>query len=96
MTLHFRSLHAPHWLTGIAVNRATMLVLGIIGVSLLFGALRVLDAAASVGPTRSPARVAASATSPLLTVTDPAAGTAAPVEADLVEVPDATANAVSL
>jgi len=96
MTLHFHWLHARHGLTGIPVNRATMLVLGIIGVSLLFGVLRVLDLASAVGPPAVHARVAASAdSSPLLTVADPAVGAAA-VEADLVEVPDATAEAVSL
>jgi len=96
MTLHFHWLHAPHWLTGIPVNRATTLVLGIIGVSLLFSALRVLDVATAGRPAQARASVAASAASPLLTVTDPAVGTAAPVDADLVEVPDATANAVGL
>jgi len=96
MTLHFHWLHAPHRLTGIPVNRATTLVLGIIGVSLLFGVLRVLDVAAAGAAAQAASSVAASAVSPLLTVTDPAIGAAAPVEADLVEVPDATADAVSL
>ncbi len=95
MTLHFHWLHAPRWLTDIPFNRATTLVLGIIGVSLLFGALRVLDVAAAVGTAAAHESLAASAVAPLLTVTDPAVGAAA-VEADLVEVPNATADAVSL
>ena len=47
MTLHFHWLHAPRWLAHAHVNRAMTLVLGVIGVSLLFSALRVVDAAVS-------------------------------------------------
>ncbi len=49
MTLHFHWLHGPHWLPHAHVNRAMALVLGVIGVSLLFGALRVIDGAVSGG-----------------------------------------------
>ena len=66
MTLHFHWLHAPRWLAHAHVSRAMTLVLGVIGVSLLFSALRVVDAAvsgalverraAAVAPRRPPAR----------------------------------------
>jgi len=47
MTLHFDWIHASRWFAHAHVNRAVSLVLGIIGVSLLFGALRIVDAAIS-------------------------------------------------
>ena len=47
MTLHFDWLHAPRWMAHAHVNRAMTIVLGVIGVSLLFSALRVVDAAVS-------------------------------------------------
>ena len=47
MTLHFDWIHAPRWLAHAHVSRAVSLVLGVIGVSLLFSALRVVDAAVS-------------------------------------------------
>ncbi|HEY9023728.1 MAG TPA: hypothetical protein VIP05_05470, partial [Burkholderiaceae bacterium] len=47
MTLHFDWFHAPRWLAHAHVSRAVSLVLGVIGVSLLFSALRVVDTAIS-------------------------------------------------
>ena len=47
MTLHFDWFHAPRWLAHAHVSRAVSLVLGVIGVSLLFSALRIVDAAVS-------------------------------------------------
>ena len=47
MTLHFHWLHAPRWMAHAHLGRAMTLVLGVIAVSLLFGALRVVDAAVS-------------------------------------------------
>ena len=100
MTLHFHWLHAPRWLAHGHVNRAMTLVLGIIGVSLLFSALRVVDAAVSGALVE---RRAAAATIPTASAptavpefvigTEPAAASA-PIDA--VEVPDATAEAISL
>ena len=98
MTLHFHWLHAPRWLAHHHVNRAMTFVLGVIGVSLLFGALRVVDAAFSGALVeRRGAAVAPSASGApdfMTGVEPPAAG--APVEINAVEVPDATAEAVRL
>ena len=100
MTLHFHWLHAPRWLAHVHVTRATTLVLGVIGVSLLFGALRVLDVAVSgalveIRPVAmTPA--AASSSPDVLVNTEPTGAGAKPVEADLVEVPEATVEAISL
>jgi len=101
MTLHF------HWLQAHAhLNRAMTLVLGVIGVSLLFGALRVLDVAVSGGlvasqPTASLASApAASGTldADLLIGNEPtgAGVRAQKVDAPVVEVPEAAAEAISL
>ena len=99
MTLHFHWLHAPRWLAHSHVNRAMTLVLGVIGVSLLFSALRVVDAAvsgalierraAAIAPTAS---AAAARPEFVMGIEPPAAS--APIDA--VEVPDATAEAISL
>ena len=101
MTLHFHWLHAPRWLAHAHVSRAMTLVLGVIGVSLLFGALRVLDVAVSgalvetargrgrAGGFRPPVR-------DVLIGTDPTARGAAAVDASLVDVPEATVEAISL
>ena len=101
MTLHFHWLHAPRWLAHAHVNRAVTLVLGVIGVSLLFSALRVVDAAFSgaLVDTHAVAAVPAASGAPLspdrLIRNDPTgAGTA--VDASLVDVPEATVEAVSL
>ena len=97
MTLHFHWLHAPRWLANAHVNRAVTLVLGIIGVSLLFSALRVVDAAVSgaVLAHRVVAVVPAASGSPeLLIGTDPTSA-CKPVDTDL-DVPDATVEAISL
>jgi hypothetical protein len=102
MTLHFHWLHAPRWLANVHVNRAMTLVLGVIGVSLLFGALRVLDVAISgalveIRPVAmAPAASAASSAPDALVGTEPPAAGVRPVDADFVEVPEATAQAVSL
>ena len=99
MTLHFHWLHAPRWLAHSHVNRAMTLVLGIIGVSLLFSALRVVDAAVSG------ALVERRAAAAVPTASGPTAGPefvigteppAASAPIDAVEVPDATAEAISL
>ena len=99
MTLHFHWLHAPRWLAHTHVNRAMTLVLSVIGVSLLFSALRVIDAAVSgalverraavVVPTAS----GTTARPELVMGTEPPAASA-PIDA--VEVPDATVEAISL
>lgn len=101
MTLHFHWLHAPRWLAQHHVSRAMSFVLGVIGVSLLFSALRVVDAAfsgalverraAAVVPVRAGAPLTPDA---MMGAGPPAAG--APVETNAVEVPDATAEAVRL
>ncbi len=101
MTLHFHWLHAPRWPVHRHVNRAMTLVLGVIGVSLLFSALRVVDAAASgaliqrpAAPVATSASGASAAPDFMTGVVPPSAG--APVETNAVEVPDATAEAISL
>ncbi len=99
MTLHFHWLHAPRWLANTHVSRAVTLVLGVIGVSLLFSALRVLDTAFSgalVAPRAVAAAPAASGTADVVQGTDPTAGGPTAVDASLVEVPEATVEAVSL
>ena len=100
MTLHFDWLHAPRWMVHTHVNRAMTLVLGVIGVSLLFSALRVVDAAVSGALVERHAAVVAPASSGtsspemLLRTEPPASG--AQVQATDVEVPEATAEAISL
>jgi hypothetical protein len=91
-------LHAPRWLAHAHVDRAVALVLGVIAISLLFSALRVVDAAFSGALVSAPA-VAASGSS---SAPDPTQGTDATaagpgsIDASLVEVPEATVQAVSL
>jgi uncharacterized membrane protein YccF (DUF307 family) len=100
MTLHFHWLHAPRWLAHAHFNRALTLVLGIIGISLLFSALRVIDVAVSVARrgqaiAMAPAASGAPAPAERQIGADPAdAGEA--VDASLVEVPAAAAEAISL
>lgn len=104
MTLHFHWLHVPRprWLANVHVSRAMTLVLGIIGVSVLFGALRVLDVAISgalveMRPVAMTPAASAASTSPDVVIgTEPPGAGVRPVDADLVEVPEATAQAVSL
>ena len=102
MTLHFHWLHAPRWLAHAHVSRAVSLVLGVIGVSLLFSALRVLDVAVSGALVeRHAVAVAPGPTGSAITPdgmigTDPTAAGPAPVDASLVEVPEATVEAISL
>ena len=102
MTLHFHWLHAPRWLAHAHVSRAVTLVLGVIGVSLLFSALRVVDAATSGALVERRAVAVAPAASGSPTAPDVMLGTsapgagAAPVDASLVEVPEATVEAISL
>ena len=101
MTLHFDWLHLPHWQAHRHVNRAVTLVLGVIGVSLLFSALRVVDTAVSgtLVETAAPAVMPASARTPLdpevMMRSEPSAASA-PADINAVEVPDATAEAISL
>ena len=96
MTLHFHWLHAPRWLAHAHFSRAMTLVLGVIAVSLLFGALRIMDVAVSgrlVDRHAAVATPAASVPTELL-VTDPTAAGPRPVQAD--DVPDAAVEAISL
>jgi len=103
MTLHFDWFHAPRWLAHAHVSRAVSLVLGVIGVSLLFSALRVVDAAISGGLIDRRAAVAVPADAALivaperlLRVAPPSSGPEAAETSTSVEVPEATAEAVSL
>ncbi len=101
MTLHFHWLHVPRWMAHAHFSRAMTLVLGVIGVSLLFSALRVLDSAISGELVdRHPAAVAAPAASTampadLVIGTDPASAGPRKVD-DTVVVPEAAAEAISL
>ena len=99
MTLHFHWLHAPRWLANVHVSRAMRLVLGVIGVSLLFSALRVIDVAVSGALVERRALAVAPAASgapDVLINGEPPASGVRPVDADLVGVPEATAEAISL
>ena len=103
MTLHFDWFHAPRWLAHAHVSRAVSLVLGVIGVSLLFSALRVVDAAISGALIDRRATVAAPADAALLAgperllrAAPPSSGPEAGGMPTSVEVPEATAEAVSL
>jgi len=100
MTLHFDWFHAPRWLAHTHVSRAVSLVLGVIGVSLLFSALRVVDAAISGALIDRQATVVAPASmvpgDRLLGSEPPSSGAAAIDTSATVEVPEATAEAVSL
>ena len=102
MTLHFPWLHAPRWLAYAHVSRAMTLVMSVIGVSLLFSALRVLDVAVSgaLGASHAVSALPAAsgnAFSPdALIQADPTGAGPAAVDADLVEVPAAAAEAISL
>lgn len=95
MTLHFHWPHVPRWLAHHHVSRAMSFVLGVIGVSLLFSALRVVDAAFSGALVERREAVVAPVAPDLLTGAEPPAA-GAPVETHAVEVPDATAEAVRL
>ncbi|HYP34654.1 MAG TPA: hypothetical protein VES00_22490 [Burkholderiaceae bacterium] len=103
MTLHFDWFHAPRWLAHAHVSRAVSLVLGVIGVSLLFGALRIVDAAVSGALIDEPAAAVVSANqrtsmSPdrLLGSEPPSSGASAIDTSATVEVPEATVEAISL
>ena len=102
MTLHFDWLHAPRWMVHTHVNRAMTLVLGVIGVSLLFSALRVVDTVLSGALVERhtvavvPAAPSARSASDILIGTDPTGAGAKPVDASLVDVPEATVEAISL
>lgn len=99
MTLHFHWLHAPRWMAHAHFSRAMTLMLGVIGVSLLFGALRVLDVAVSGRLVDRHPVAAASAASAgampadLVIGTDPAL---VPQKVDDAVVPEAAAEAISL
>ena len=98
MTLHFHWLHAPRWMAHAHFSRAVTLVLGVIGVSLLFSALRVLDVAVSGRlverhPAAAPAASTAVLPADLVIGADPAA----PQKVDDTDVvPEAAADAISL
>lgn len=102
MTLHLHWLHAPRWMGHAHVSRAMTLVLGVIGVSLLFSAVRVLDGAISGALVErhviaaAPAASGAPSASDMLVGTDPTGAGPKPVDASLVDVPEATVEAVSL
>jgi len=102
VTLHFDWIHAPRWLAHAHVSRAVSLVLGVIGVSLLFSALRVVDAAVS-GALIARQATAVPAVPAALVTPDrrlrretPPSEPAALETPTSVEVPEATAEAVSL
>ena len=100
MTLHFQWMHAPRWMAHAHFSRAMALVLGVIGVSLLFSALRILDVAVSGGLVeRHPvaaAHASSAATVPAnLVTTDPSAAGAQKVD-DTEVVPEAAVEAISL
>jgi hypothetical protein len=101
VTLHFDWFHAPRWLAHHHVSRAVSLVLGVIGVSLLFSALRVVDVAVSGALIDRHAAAPAGAAmlvapERLLREQAPSSGPAAVETPTSVEVPEATAEAVSL
>lgn len=103
MTLHFDWFHAPRWIAHAHVSRAVSLVLGVIGVSLLFGALRIVDAAVSgtLVDGQAVAIVPANlrtASSPdrLLGSEPPSAGGSAVDASTTVDVPEAAVEAISL
>ena len=99
MTLHFHWLHAPRWMAHAHFSRAVTLVLGVIVVSLLFSALRVVDAAVSGTLIQRPAVATAPAASVPVEAfvgNDPTGAGAKPVDASVVDVPEATVEAVSL
>ncbi len=99
MTLHFHWLHAPRWMVHAHFTRAMTLVLGVIGVSLLFSALRVLDVAISGGLVEHHPVAAAPAASTAAVPTNLVIGNepAAPQKVDDTDVvPAAAAEAISL
>ena len=99
MTLHFDWFHAPRWLAHAHVSRAVSLVLGVIGVSLLFGALRIVDAAISGALVeRQAISVPAAVPAPdrLLRRQTAPSDAAALDTPTAVEVDEATAEAISL
>ena len=98
MTLHFDWFHAPRWLAHAHVSRAVSLVLGVIGVSLLFTALRVVDVAVSGALVERQATAVAPVAVPvrLLRGEEPSSSPAAVETPTSMEVPEATAEAVSL
>jgi hypothetical protein len=97
MTLHFPRLHAPHWMAHAHADRALTIVLGVIGVSLLFTALRVLDVAIS-GALISSATpgIAIAPVAPDLLIGPGPTGAGAPADASAVDVPAAAVEAISL
>ncbi len=100
MTLHFHWLHAPRWMAHAHFSRAVTLVLGVIVVSMLFSALRVVDAAVSgalVERHAASATPAASVPADIQIGNDPPGAGAKPVDASVVDdVPEAAVEAVSL
>jgi hypothetical protein len=103
MTLHLPRMRAPRWMAHAHVNRAMTIVLGVIGVSLLFSAVRVLDVAVSgaltSGATHVIAIAPAASGAPMapdrLIGTEPTSA-GAPADASVVDVPAATVEAISL
>lgn len=100
MTLHFDWFHAPRWLAHAHVSRAVSLVLGVIGVSLLFSALRIVDAAVSgalIDRQGAVPAAAALATPDRLLRRETASSDASAFDTPAsMAVPEATAEAVSL
>ena len=101
MTLHFDWFHAPHWIARVHVNRAMTLVVGVIGVSLFFSALRVVDSAISGELVARRAAAAVPSASGVIAAPEMLIGTdptsvGVPVNDPVVDVPEATAEAVSL
>jgi hypothetical protein len=99
MTLRFDWLHLPRWMGHAHVSHAMSVVLGVIVVSLAFSALRVIDAEISGALIDSPRHAAAVAAAPSASdavIVDPPTSPGGPVDASLVEVPSASADAISL
>lgn len=103
MTLHFHWMHAPRWMAHAHFSRAMTLVLGVIGVSLLFSALRILDVAVSGGLVErhpvaaAPAASTAAVPANLVMPSDPSSSAAGAQKVDDTEVvPEAAVEAISL
>ena len=93
MTLHFGRFQVPSWLSHAHVDRAVSLVWGVIGVSLCFGALRIVDSAVSGALVDRQAAVAAP--DRLIASEPPSAGSAADTSIP-VDMPPATVEAIGL
>ena len=96
MTLRFDWLHLPRWMGHAHVSRAMSVVLGVIVVSLAFSVLRVIDAQISGALVETRQHAAAVASAPDSPIVEQPTAAGHPVDASLVEVPSASADAISL